>query len=167
MKRGISFDSVWEIKSMHKPYAPTSHPITLPQNGVLEIGLLEYGARRLRSKIPETPEFTDRRLRPKTPAETPANIPERSGGWTGVWSGVWPGDSDQPETPGLIHRRLRVARRLRPSWTGDSGLSELQRLYFEWSYKYLSPTSSYHCDFHSLSSITAAHQSFKISLPSH
>ena len=101
MKRGISFDSVWEIKSMHKPYAPTSHPITLPQNGVLEIGLLEYGARRLRSKIPETPEFADRRLRP--PFQN------------ALVGGPESGPESGPETP--------TSRRLRGSFTGDSGWS--------------------------------------------
>ena len=98
MKRGISFDGVWEIKSLHKPYAPTSHPITLLQNGALEIGLLESGARRLRSKIPETPEFADRRLRPLVQSALvggPESGPETPLG---------------PETPVFIRRRLRPGR---------------------------------------------------------
>ena len=116
MKRGISFDGVWEIKSMHKPYALTSHPTTLPQNGALEIGCwsLESGdsgvkPRRLRSSQTGDSGLDSgqhsralwwvdrslvrslaRRLRPV--GDSGAHSPETPGG---------------PETPAFMDRRLR------------------------------------------------------------
>ena len=152
---------------LHKPNAPPNTPNQLLHVGGLKIGLLEYAARRLRSKIPETPVLVARRLRPRlrprlrSPVQSSLEGGPESGPETG------PETLLGPETPVSTRRRLRSGRRLRPSQAGDSGVSELQRLYFEVAYKYLSPTSSQTCDFHSLSSINAAHQSFKISLPSH